>query len=363
MDGPAKIQRQIVMSPLNVGAPSLSALMCDGMGWFSKNDFKRMLLLYDRIAYLVPSRTVEFRDVNGRPNYIVISKQLQEVGFQFQHYRPDGPMAEAITHSAEIDAKRPAFASVIASIPEAERIYTWRITNADADLGRGSSLALHPDEEALAHALLLNKFLVAADLIDAVPITGKNYIHTLLSEKYRAAQAAKTEASGAQFISNPSLNPIAVQVIRAIVADEDLERRSELEIVEYKEKHRRLFDTYSYTVRKHVKQVSALPGSPDFDRQVSELINTEVWRDKKEAERALQDAWAGFFKTSIKSAVTGAVALGVTPLLSLGRLSIASAMAGVAAAAPWVTSELISLLEKRKQAEQHGMYYLMNFKS
>ena len=34
-------------------------------------------------------RAVEFRDVNGLPNYILISKQLQEVGFQFQHYEPE----------------------------------------------------------------------------------------------------------------------------------------------------------------------------------------------------------------------------------------------------------------------------------
>jgi len=351
------------MSPPNTAAPTLSALMCDGMGWFSTNDFKRMLLFYDRIMYLVPSRTVEFQDVNGRPNYIVISKQLQEIGFQFQHYEPDVAMAEALIQSARIDAKRTTFASIIARIPGSERTYTWRITNADADLGRGSSLALHPDEETLAHALLLNKFLVAADLIDAVPITGKPYIHALVSEKYRAVQSAKAEGSVTLSISNPSLNPVAIQVINAIVTDQELERRSELDIVEYKAKHRQLFEMFSYTIRKLVKQVSALPGSPDFDRQVAELVNTEVWRDKTDIERELQDAWAGFFKSSVKSAVAGAVALGITPFLSLGSLSIASVVAGVAAAAPWVTSELINLLERRKQAEKHGMYYLMNFKS
>jgi hypothetical protein len=337
--------------------------MCDGMGWFSRNDFKRMLLLYDRIMYLVPSKTVEFRDVNGRPNYILIPKHLREIGFRFQHYEPDDAMADALIHSAKTDASRATFASVIATIPPAERLYTWRITNADADLGRGSSLALHPDEEALAHALLLNKFLLAADLADAVPITGKHYIHALIGEKYRVARDARAEGSGAQFISNPALHPIAVQVIDAIVADEDLDRRSEAEIVEYKEKHRRLFLTFSYTVRKLVKQVSALPGSSDFDRQVSELVNTEVWRDKTEVERELRDAWAGFFKSSVKSAVAGGVALGITPFLSLGGLSIASVLTGVAAAIPWATSELFGLLERRKKAEQHGMYYLMNFKS
>jgi hypothetical protein len=211
--------------------------MCDGMGWFSKNDFKRMLLLYDRIMYLVPSRTVEFRDVDGRSSYIPIPKKRQEMGFQFQHYEPDDATAEALIHSAEIDATRTTFASIIATIPQAERIYTWRITNADA------------------------------------------------------------------------------------------------------------------------------AGISGFDRQVLELINTEVWRDKTEVERELRDAWASFFKSSVKSAVAGGVALGITPFLSLGGLSMASVLAGVAAAAPWATSELFSFLERRKKVEQHGMYYLMNFKS
>jgi len=333
--------------------------MCDGMGWFSKNDFKRALLLYDRIMYLVPSRTVEFRDVDGRRNYILISRQLQEVGFRFQHYEPDDTIAEAIIRSSKIDADRTGFASVVASIPESERKYTWRITNADADLGRGSSLALHPEEETLAHALLLNKFLIAAELIDAVPITGQRYIHALIGDKYRAAKGLV--GSGTPFIANRSLHPIAMEVIQAIVADDELERRSEIEIVAYKEKHRRLFDTFSYTIRKLVKQVSALPESPDFDRQVSELISTEVWRDKAEVEQELRAAWAGFFKSAVKSAVAGAVTLGITPFLSLGRLSIASVLAGVAAATPWATSEIITILENRKRVEQHGMYYLMNF--
>jgi hypothetical protein len=54
--------------------------------------------------------------------------------------------------------------------------------------------------------------------------------------------------------------------------------------------------------------------------------------------------------------------LGIAPFLHLGEIAIASALAGVAEAAPWATSEFISLLEKRKQAKRHGLYYLMNFK-
>lgn len=349
------------MSHPNLPAPSLSALMCDGMGWFSNNDFKRMLLLFDRIMYLVPSRTVEFRDENGQPSYILISKELQEAGFRLQHYQPSSDMADAMIHSAKSDAARPTFASIIASIPEAERTYTWRIANADADLGQGSSLGLPPREQVLAHALLLNKFLVAADSAGAVPISGKPYIHALIGEKYRIAQRAKADDSEGPAMARSSLNPIALRIINAILTDQDLEGRSEIEIVEYKDKHRRLFDMFSYTVRRLVKQVSALPDAPDFDRQVSELVNTEVWREKTEVESELRDAWAGFFKSSLKSAIAGAVALGITPFLSLGTLSVASVLAGAATTAPWMTSEIISLLDKRKQTEQHGLYYLMNF--
>ncbi len=336
--------------------------MCDGMGWFSKNDFKRMLLLYDQILYLVPSRTTEFSDVDGQPKYIMFSKDREEIGFQYQHYQPDPVMADLLIQAAKLDAERTTFASIIASIPEDDRRYTWRVTNADADLGRGSSVALHPAEEAIAHALLLNKFLVAADLLDAVPITGKPYIHALVCEKYQIAQATPNAEGQGTSIAPPSLTPIAIQVINAIVTDDDLERRSEIEIVEYKEKHRQLFDNFSYTIRKLVKQVSAIPSSPDFDRQVSELISTEVWRDKMEVERELRDGWEGFFKSAVKSAVSGAVVLGITPFLSLGKLSIASALAAAAVTAPWATSEIINLLEKRKQTKRHGLYYLLNFK-
>jgi hypothetical protein len=351
---------ETVRSPLNPIAPFLSALMCDGMGWFSRNDFKRMLLFYDQILYLVPSGTAEFRDIDDQPKYMMFSNFRQELGFQHHHYQPDDEMADVLIHSARLDAERTTFASIVAGIPKEDRMYTWRVTNADADLGRGSSVALLPDEEVMAHALLLNKFLLAADMIDAVPITGKPYIHALVGEKYRIAQSVNAE-SRESLISNPSLNPIAIQVINAIITDDELTCRSEVEIVEYKEKHRQQFEMFSYTVRKLVKQVSALPGSPDFERQVSELVSSEVWRDKMEVERELQDGWQSFFKSAVKSAVSGAVVLGIAPFLSLGKLSIASALAAAASTLPWATSEFLSLLEKRKQAKRHGVYYLMNF--
>ena len=346
--------------------PVLSAIMCDGMGWFSDLDYKRMLLLYDKIFYLVPTKTVEFTDLDGDLNYIEISREIETLGFEFHNYAPDNKTAGLLLQTAQSDAVRDSFISVVNEIPAHERAYTWRITNADADLGRGRSPAIGANQDVLAHALLLNKFLLAAELKDAVPITGKGYVHRLISEKCRSAGMSVSDRGKGAAISREmaTLNPVAVEVIEAIVPDLELERRTEQEIIEYKEKHRRLFESFSYTTRKLVNQIGqALPGSSDFDQQLKGLINTEVWREKTEVERALKSAWSSFFKETIKSAVGGAIAVGVSPFLSLGHLSLAAAFAGAAAVTPWATSELIKIFDDREKARQHGLYYLMNLKS
>src|SRR6266851_5245209 len=95
--------------------PVLSAMMCDGIGWFSENDYKRMLLVYDRLFYLVPSRTVPFRDLNGSTNYLEIPAQLAEVGFQFHHYVPDDVTRDLVHKAAQADAQRDSFVSLVKS--------------------------------------------------------------------------------------------------------------------------------------------------------------------------------------------------------------------------------------------------------
>jgi hypothetical protein len=49
--------------------------------------------------------------------------------------------------------------------------------------------------------------------------------------------------------------------------------------------------------------------------------------------------------------------------LSVVGLGILVVWTRAAATAPWATSELINILEKRHLAERHGIYYLMNFNS
>jgi len=110
-----------------------------------------------------------------------------------------------------------------------------------------------------------------------------------------------------------------------------------------------------------VKQIGSLPASPDFERDVQQLLKTEVWRDRISIENELRAAWENFFKAVIKSAAGSAVAVGITPLLSLGHLTLGSLLTGTAAVAPWVISETLKFLETRQKAREHGLYYLLRF--
>jgi hypothetical protein len=258
-------------------SPALAAMMCDGMGWFSRLDYKRMLLVYDRIYYLLPSRTVEFEDIGGERQSLYFPIQFQQKAlFEVCHDEPERSVLDLIFAAAKLDAESERFPAGVDSIPAEDRLYTWRIANADADLGGGASLALKPSEQALAHAALLNKFLLAADRLNCIPITGKPYIHALITDKFDRTATVIRPAQ----VRAIRLGPVTARLVAAIIPDDELANRTEQDIVEYKDRNRKLFEQFSYTVQSMMKQVSSLPASADFDRDVQQLLNTEVWRDQ-----------------------------------------------------------------------------------
>jgi hypothetical protein len=170
----------------NSPSPKLSAIMCDGMGWFSHTDYKRVMLFYDEIYYLTPRQPVMFRDISGAERFMHFPILLREdPSFKIHYYEPDQNTRDLILLASKNDLAHPQFQAAVEAIPVRDRIYTWRIVNTDGDLGGGESIGITPDQQPLAHALLLNKFLLAADQLGFIPITGKSYIHTMIVEKYR----------------------------------------------------------------------------------------------------------------------------------------------------------------------------------
>jgi hypothetical protein len=340
--------------------------MCDGMGWFSDLDYKRMLLTYDEIYYLLPKDLVPYKIGKKKQSmYFPIVFQENE-SFKIHYFIPDDKSQRLILASAETDLKNPKFVEVINAIPEYEKFYTWQVVNADGDVGSGHSLDLNPNQGQLAHAILLNKFLLAANALKSIPITGKPYIHGLISEKYSyGIERLRAEMPDIlpSYLKTGVIkhNPVVSQIISALVPDDELEKRSEVEIVQFKERNRFLFQRFSYTVRELVGKVSALPLMSDFDSEVDDLIKTEVWKEKHEIEKELRSSWEGLFKSVVKSTVAGIVGVGIAPFLSLGAITLATVATASVAISPWVTSELIDYIETRKKAQEHGLYYLMKF--
>ena len=351
-----------------ITSPNLKAVICDGMGWFSETDYKRALLVYEEIEYLIPDQIVEFEDVTGKRQVVFFPDKLnpRKKPYQIGHYQPTNEYIDILFSAAQADASLPGFSQVIESIPEYDRLYTWRVVNGDGDLGQGCSLALKPDQVIHAHALLLNKFLLAADKLGAIPITGKPYVRKLMEIKYRnAAQVLQELDPMAEFFGNPQSlrhDPVVAQIVSAFISDEELASRSNEEISAFKEKHQEHFAKFSYTVRQMVAKIATLPPSSNFAKDLTNLAQTEVWREKKKIEDDLKAGWDRFFRTTIKTSVGGLLSMGVIPFLSLGELTLASAISAGAAITPWAVSELLALGESRKKAGKNGQYYLLNFK-
>lgn len=360
-------------------SPTLTAMMCDGLGWFEEADYKRMLLVYDRILYLLPSDTVQFTDGTGVPHTMVFPGLLK-AGKEFEPHHVDlSPNQREMIESASMaDARSAEFAQAVSTIPPFERLYTWRLVNSDAGFGAGQSRALRPTEEHLAHALLLNKFFLSADEAGAVPITGKDYIHQLIGAKYRLAIRAIREHLPQALpvgLTEADIRSCAVLqgLVSAFVPDEALRVATYADIITFKAEQRRLFEQFSFLVRSLTERIESLPSEPAFPRELRNLVATDVWKEKSEIEEALRVAWFSAFTTSSKAALKSdtakasfrlglsAMALGVAPALALTTMTWAAVLTSTVGAASWLMSEAVELVTQRSNAKKNGLYYLMRF--
>src|SRR5262249_28879722 len=78
----------------------------------------------------------EFEDIGGVRQSIYFPIQFQQsILFEICHEVPETPMRDLIFVAAKLDAESEQFRAGVDSIPVEDRMYTWRIANADADLG------------------------------------------------------------------------------------------------------------------------------------------------------------------------------------------------------------------------------------
>lgn len=344
-------------SPRAPLSPTLSALMCDGMGWFDGLHFKRMLLVFDRIYYLLPGDPTSFLDPSGEELFPLAPPWLaRDPTFEILRVSPRGPGREAMHAAARLDASRPSFRARVEAIPRDEQRYTWRVVNGDASLGDDASPRLAPDDLTLAHALLLARFLQVAEDRGAVPITGKGYIHGLIAEKVaaveRAAPAHRQRAA--------KTAPVVEALVSSFVPDEVLARTRNQDILAFKERHRELFARFSLTLRQTVDQIGALPAEDGFAEELRDVLRTQVWAEAESVRQELRGNWETFSRSAIKAGIGAALSLAIAPL-SLGQLSVSALLIGAGGALPWLSSEVLDFVERRQRVRQNGLYYLMEF--
>jgi hypothetical protein len=360
--------------------PALTALMCDGMGSFSDADYKRMLLAFDRIYYLLPEGPVEFLDVTGRPLQVLFPAGVrgETEAFVPCGHALDDAHRRALLAATDADLTTDALRAAAAAVPRDELLYTWRLVNADGGFGNGRSIGLDAGEMARAQLLLLNKFLLAADARSCVPITGKGYVHRLLTLKYQQATRALAEHLPDLLPPRPHgadlrHGPFVMRLISELVPDAELEARPLAEIVAYKRRNAALFEAFSLTVRDLVRELESLPAERSFERDVAEVLATRVWKARREMERELRSSWDEFFLSGMKEAIRSdgakavaafvgpTLAFGVLPQLSHATIALSPAL-GVAGVASWVAAELLGTFAKQREARKNGLYYLLGFR-
>lgn len=348
------------------------------MGVFSDLDYKRALLTYDKILYLLPKNVVRFPDVTGKRQTLLYPMRIYDSPeFVVHHFIPSKTLLPHLPTLGRGDLCAAPFRKAMDSFDAGGRLYAWRVINADGDLNEGESLALPPEDQPVAAAILLDKFLMAADEARCVPIAGRMYVEQLITAKYQMARANQDNGSAIPNVDFAKLHlrfPAVSQAILATtIADEELERRTFEEILGFKEENRNLFDQFSLMVRRFTARVNELPATSRFQSELEDLLATDVWEARTDLEEALKQRWANVFRSGLTQAakadaVTAAIrqgltgiAIGVLPTLSLGTISVSSALAGVAAVAPWLVGEIADYLGSTSKASKHGMYYIHKF--
>ena len=329
-------------------SPRLGALMCDGMGWFEAIHYKRMLLVFDEVHYLLPGASVSFMDWSGEPAGVRFGLSRDD-SFVRRHDILAPVERERLVASARELAAVEAFAGAVSGIPRGDQLYTWRVVNCDGSLtADGRSPGLGRSDVVFAHALLLLKMLHFSDSGGLCPISGQPHMHALLG------------ALGAPSRGPRKVGPVVRRLAELFVPDAELRGRTQSEIVAFKRDNADLFDQFSLSVREYSASIAAVPLSPGFEDDIDHLLRTRVYREQQAIQGEMRAAWEQFFKSAVKAGVGAAVALGVSPV-ALGDVSLGAALLGGVAALPWLTGELMELAERRRDARSHGLYYLMEF--
>jgi hypothetical protein len=127
----------------------------------------------------------------------------------------------------------------------------------------------------------------------------------LLATKLGAAPTT----SGLRSATAGKVQPISLALVETFVADDDLARVTDEQIVAYKDANGALFRQFTSEVVQISNAIKELPLDEQFEAALKELQMTDLWRRRNDIAADLRDAWTAFFKQA-----KGATAWDVLPV-------------------------------------------------
>jgi hypothetical protein len=330
----------------------LTASMIDGFGWFPEERYRRTLLLFDRIQYVLPNYVRGLMAppwVYGQPDFEAIESPSDT-----------GRARERLEH-AERDTHDPEFRQLFELIPEDDAVYSLNVLRSDIEMQSSGRPMVHKPITAVSY--LAEKLLDHCAAVGCVPVVGQDYAASILA--FKSARRLTPLSSGS-VLTGPqatALNTVAAGLSYAFVSDADLRRTTTERILRYKAANRELLDRHQLHLVSVAQRFAQLaPNEAQFMQEMSAL-RQQALAERMAMEQDAREAWhsAGFRLAERGLLVAGGgliTALGLIGSKSLVEVAATAVPAFVGASAFAAVQGLKAWNETRK-ARHVAVSYLV----
>jgi hypothetical protein len=299
----------------------LTASMLDGFGWFPEERYRRTLLLFDNIRYVLPDYVSGLMAppwVYGRPD------------FEPVEHRSDSSDVRERLERAELGARDVGFQQAFEAVPDDDAAYALRVVAADREL-RFDSRSL-VEEPIVAVSYLAEKLLDHCHVSGSIPVVGQDYASRILA--FKSAQRLGGPPSSGDILTGQqatALHTVAAGLSYTFVSDADLLATSPERILQYKTSNRELLERHQMHLVSVAQRFAEL--SSDDGRFATEMValRQQALSDRMTMEH---DAWQAWRSAGLQLAQKSLLVAGGGLITALGLIGTRSLLEVAASALP-----------------------------
>ena len=327
--------------------------MLDGFGWFPQERYRRTLLLFDSIQYVLPTY------VSGlmAPPWV-----YNQADFEAVEYQSDARRVRERLECAEIDAHGVGFRRLFESVPEDDAAYALNIVTSDRAMRLGNRPLIQ--EPIVAVSYLAEKLLDQCAANGRVPVVGQDYAATILA--FKSARRLVTPANSSAVLTVPqatALNNVAAGLSYAFVSDSVLRRTTTQRILEFKASNRELLERHQMHLISVAQRFAEI--APDDARFAIEMmaLRQQALAERMAMERDAREAWRS---AGLQLAEKGLLVAGggmLTALSLIGTKSLvevaATTLPAMLGAAAFAGVQALKAWDKTRKVRTVAISYLV----